>query len=191
MPITHDYYGYKMTHDTGFAPAATNGWLSLACCMPHVRKRARIGAWIAGFGGARYGYGCLIYLMQVSKSLSFDEYFRDPKFSGRMDNIYFKRDGVYQQAPDARTHKSVTEMKHDTSVDRVLLADRFLYLGENKIQVRKYFPAFEPKSRMYCVVDGDEVRRFVAWVFDGKGSGIKGYPHEPLLPSGSVLIKLA
>ena len=41
--------GYKMTHDTGFAPNPFHGALTLATCKPAVRLTRGRCDWVAGF----------------------------------------------------------------------------------------------------------------------------------------------
>ncbi len=78
-------YGYKMTHDTGFAPNPYHGVLTLATCKPLIRKCAKEGYWISGWTsnevqGKEQAYHFtdetqkLIYLAKVSKVISFKEY---------------------------------------------------------------------------------------------------------------------
>src|ERR1035441_6351290 len=124
-----------MTDDTGFAPCVTKSCLSLACCMTGVRKRAPENSWVAGFGGVGLGHGKLIYLMQVKRAMTFDEYFKANGLKGRLDNIYFKTNGKYEQVSTARYHTTLAESDHDTFVDRVLISTRFVYFGTNKIDV--------------------------------------------------------
>jgi hypothetical protein len=61
------------------------------------------------------------------------------------------------------------------------IATRFVYFGKQKIDVGRQFADFVPQARSYCYVDGIRVDAFVNWVFS-HGSGIKGRPHNPLLP---------
>lgn len=189
MPITHDYYGYKMTDDTGFAPSITNEQLVLACCMTQVRRRAPTDSWIAGWGGKAYGIGKVIYLMQVERCLTFDQYFREAKFKERVDNIYRRVSNHYEQIPDARCHRSQREKKHDLSVDRVLVASRFVYFGQKAISVADRFRDFVPRSRTYKAMDGPQVNEFAEWVLT-HGSGIKGDPHKALPPAPATLVQL-
>ena len=81
-------YGYKMTHDTGFAPNPYHGVLTLATCKPLIRKCAKEGFWISGWTsndvqGKEKMYHFkddsqkLIYLAKISKVLSFKEYWEN------------------------------------------------------------------------------------------------------------------
>jgi hypothetical protein len=94
---------YKMTHAAGFAPNIDDGILTLACCKPVIRRNANVGDWIAGFtstrktaGATKLGEEKLVYLMQVTEKLTFDEYWKKypqkrPQTSEDLgDNIYTK-----------------------------------------------------------------------------------------------------
>jgi hypothetical protein len=94
---------YKMTHTTGFAPNVDGGILTLACCKPVIRRVAEVDDWIAGFtsakntgGATKVGEEKLVYLMEVTEKLTFDEYWKKypqkrPKTSTDVgDNIYTK-----------------------------------------------------------------------------------------------------
>ena len=82
-------YGYKMTHDTGFAPNPYHGVLTLATCKPLIRKWAREGYWISGWTSnvvfdKEYKKHCftddsqkLIYLAKVKKVITFDKYWNE------------------------------------------------------------------------------------------------------------------
>src|ERR1700758_4385988 len=96
-------YSYVVARDYGFAPNPFYGVCTLATCKPAIRKGAGIGDWVVGTGGAANKLtGHLVYAMQVTEALSFDEYFADPRFqekkpdlSGSLkrafgDNIYYR-----------------------------------------------------------------------------------------------------
>jgi hypothetical protein len=190
MLVEHKYYGYKMTDDTGFAPCVTESCLSLACCKPDIRKRAPIGSWIAGFGGVALGSSKLIYLMQVERTMTFDEYFKCKGLQGRLDNIYFMKNGEHQQILNPRFHKTPDDKRHDTSVNRVLLARRFVYFGAGKVDVPNRFRGFIPRARTYCFADGEQVDAFFDWTF-AHGSGVAGIPHKPSRPSSMTLVHIS
>lgn len=42
---------YVMTDDSGYAPNPYWGYLTLACCMPDIRRKAKKDDWIIGFRG--------------------------------------------------------------------------------------------------------------------------------------------
>lgn len=147
--------GYKMTHDTGFAPNPFHGALTLATCKPTVRRTRGKGDWVAGFAskalvqnareyGVSIPYGGLVYLMQVTEEpLELSAYFNDPRFLKKRpildapdpeirsgDNIYWRdADELYQQLPN-NSHEQEA-MIHDTSGKNALVSTRFWYLGRN------------------------------------------------------------
>lgn len=147
--------GYKMTHDTGFAPNPFHGALTLATCKPAVRRKRSKGDWVAGFAskalvqsareyGVSIPYGGLVYLMQVTEEpLDLSAYFNDPRFLKKRpildardpeirtgDNIYWRdADGLYQQLPN-NSHEQEAKI-HDTSGKNALVSTRFWYFGRN------------------------------------------------------------
>lgn len=147
--------GYKMTHDTGFAPNPFHGALTLATCKPAVRRTRSKGDWVAGFAskalvqnardnGMTIPFGGLVYLMQVTEEpLELAAYFSDPRFLKKRpkldardlqvrfgDNIY-KRDvhGDYQQCRN-NSH-GVDAMPIDVGGVNALVSSRFWYFGRN------------------------------------------------------------
>lgn len=99
-----EFYSYIVARDFGFAPNPFGGYCTLCTCKPLIRKNAQVGDWILGTGAkTRYDIaGRLIFAMQVSEILSFEEYWNDrrfqnkkPRFNGSLkqcfgDNIYKK-----------------------------------------------------------------------------------------------------
>jgi hypothetical protein len=63
-----DIYVYKMVADNGGAPCVFRNLLSLAICKPKIRKSAKKGALIFGFGGKDYQER-LIYIAHVTSKL--------------------------------------------------------------------------------------------------------------------------
>jgi hypothetical protein len=139
---------YVVDRDLGFAPNPFHGVCSLATCKPLIRKKAQVGDWVIGVGGRRLNAtGKCIYAMEVSQTLSFNEYwlaaeFRDkrPVRNGTRvmmvgDNIYHRRAGN-DEWHQLDSHHSLAagvpnllNVKKDTSVDRVLLSRKFYYFG--------------------------------------------------------------
>jgi hypothetical protein len=82
------FYFYKMTTDSGGAPCVENGMLSLAICKPSIRRTARDGNIIIGFGGKKLGEK-LIYVAKISKVVVTGDYYRDnASYTNRQDCIY-------------------------------------------------------------------------------------------------------
>lgn len=162
-------YCYTMTHDTGFAPNPYHNVLTLATCKPLIRKYAKEGYWLAGWtGGAvhnkqgiidRKGAGRLIYLAQISKKLSFAEYWEkypekqpvetnDKRVKSKTDrgcsaivsncnNHNDCGDNIYK--PDKNdpsgfiqienNHHGKEQKEHDLSGEFVLVCKDFYYFG--------------------------------------------------------------
>ena len=82
---------YKMTHATGFAPNPFDGYLTLACCKPMIRKKGivNVGDWIVGIGsktmeanakGDKRTYdNKIIYAMKVCCLIPWTEYYQKCK----------------------------------------------------------------------------------------------------------------
>lgn len=73
-------YSYVVVRDYGFAPNPFWGVLTLATCKPIIRKNANVGDFVIGHATAAEG-NKIIYIMKVSKVITFDEYWNDKAFS--------------------------------------------------------------------------------------------------------------
>jgi hypothetical protein len=140
-------YSYVIDRDYGFAPNPFYGVCSLGTCKPVIRRKASIGDWVVGTGGARTKRtGRLIYAMKVSETMTFDEYFVDPRFqlkkpnlSGSLkqcfgDNIYSRdADGEWQQLDSHHSLQdgspNIENLATDTGTNRVLISTHFAYFG--------------------------------------------------------------
>jgi hypothetical protein len=147
--------GYKMTHDTGFAPNPFHGALTLATCKPRVRSTRKRGDWVAGFTskalmrmarekGLSIPYNGLVYLMEVTEEpLELSAYFNDLRFTKKRpklgalrpdercgDNIYYRdAEGLYRQLPN-NSHEP-DALPQDTGGKNALVSTRFWYFGRN------------------------------------------------------------
>jgi hypothetical protein len=147
-------YVYVVARDFGFAPNPFHGICTLATCKPTIRRVAVLGDWVIGMGGSKLkATGRCIFAMQVTRSMTFSEYWANPDFKRKRpsrngsrkamvgDNIYHQ-EGYPCTWRQADSHHSRPDgsadpynMSHDTSTDRVLLSDRFIYFGENAPRV--------------------------------------------------------
>lgn len=144
--------GYKLTHDSGFAPNPFHGTLTLATCMVKIRSTRQRGDWVAGFASAKLvdlarangveipSMG-LIYLARVSEVMSLGCYFEDPRFALKKnkidspheieragDNIYHHdATGAYAQVRNL--HHEPGYLPHDVSGINALVCADFWYLG--------------------------------------------------------------
>ncbi|WP_145980855.1 hypothetical protein [Magnetospirillum sp. ME-1] len=124
-------YRYVVKVDKGFSPNPYNKFCTLACCKPLIRKNARPGDWVIGFANSSRGNSRLIYAMQVGEVLSFDEYYKNNRFKGRIDNIYCEENGVLvQKQNDYHREK---DYDRDVSGRNALIArDGFWWYFGNK-----------------------------------------------------------
>jgi hypothetical protein len=139
---------YVVRYDFGFAPNPFGGACTLACCMPVIRRKARIGDWLIGMGGSELkATGRCIYAMKVTRDLSFDEYWNTQEFLGKRPVRNGTRrtivgDNVYHHDPESKkwlqencVHsqpngtQDIPNTNHDTQTDRVLISDEFYYFG--------------------------------------------------------------
>jgi Nucleotide modification associated domain 2 len=197
-------YSYVVRRDYGFAPNPFHGWCTLATCKPKIRSTAQRGDWVLGTGSKAYGLdGRIVYAMRVDEVCSFDQYWADPRFACKRprlrgslkqiygDNIYHRASsGAWEQAD---SHHSLAcgapnqlNVMHDTSVDRVLLSQRFVYFGERALAVPEEFRSFGEERKDVCmgrqghrVLTGAIREGFVAWLEETQQEwGVLGLPVE-------------
>lgn len=196
---------YVVRYDSGFAPNPFYGYCTLATCKPTIRRSARIDDWLVGCGSndktvLRGGH--LVYAMRITEILDFRSYGADPRFSMKIpyrtgsrkqscgDNIYFRdnKDSRWTQRDSFHSKPSGKQnsehVDRDTSVDRVLISNDFVYFGG-------YGPPFPDSLRDFhgldvCkagrgvtgIVDEDLISAFVAWIRSLPGTGYQGAPFE-------------
>jgi len=160
-------YSYVITHDTGFAPNPIGGYCTLACCKPDIRKTAEIGDWVVGTGYVRnYGNNKVAYAMKVTDKMTFDGYYQNPKFKGRIDNIYYKnKEGTYEQIKRPKYHGTKKQMKHDLHSEFVLISKEFVYFGNNAIiipDIMKWIIKKGPKHKSNF--SEKQIQIFTEWI---------------------------
>ena len=143
------FIAYRMTDDAGFAPNPFHKVLTLATCKPKIRKSANKGDWVIGLSSKTLSNTRdeIVYVMQVKEALAFNEYFKDKRFQKKKpnsksqktelgDNIYrFKNGKWFQSKNKSHDERSI---KRDTSVNRVLISNRFYYFGKETIAIPNY-----------------------------------------------------
>lgn len=133
--------------------------------------------------------------------MSFDAYWLDPRFllkrpvpNGSLkllygDNIYHH--GEKDRWCQADSHHSrpggirhLPNLERDTSVDRVLIADRFVYYGGDAIDIPQRFRAWGTPPVDVCiarqghaVASGPLAAAFVRWLLK-RPVGLVGFPAE-------------
>lgn len=194
-------YSYVVARDYGFAPNPFYGTCTLATCKPAIRRKAEVGDWVVGTGCAANALtGHLVFAMKVTETMTFGEYFADPRFQSKKPNLTgsLKQafgDNIYSAGPaggwrQLHSHHSLRDgspnpvnVTNDTNPNRLLLSDHFAYFGAAA-------PKIPPDVRShrgddicalrYHKVNFSEchVEQFLAW-FEGLGvRGQDGTPRE-------------
>ena len=192
-------YSYVVARDYGFAPNPFYGTCTLATCKPEIRKRAQVGDWIIGTGSSRRNKdGYLVYVMLVSETLTFSEYWESaqsrqkrPNLRGSKkqafgDNIYFKdKCGEWQQEDSHHSYRDGSANPHnisqDTQVDRILLSTDYAYWGDSGPQLPQAFRDYKgfdscAKRGHKCRFPEDMVSDFIGWF---QALAERGYLGEP------------
>lgn len=155
-------YSYVVARDYGFAPNPFFGFCTLATCKPVIRRTASIGDWIIGTGSkSRRRDGRLVYVMRVAEILTYDTYWRDPRFAKKRpnlrgskkqafgDNIYYREaaGGPWNQVnshhslPDG--HPNPRNVTNDTKSPSVLVGIEYAYWGGDGPKIPSEFRDFE------------------------------------------------
>ena len=142
-------HSYVIVRDYGFAPNPFHGVCTLATCKKIIRRMAVVGDWVTATGSAeRHRTGQLVCAMKVSETMSYTDYWNDPRFQLKKPVMNGSRmlgygDNIYSHAPDggwvqADSHHSLEggvpnpkNLNDDTETDKVLIAEDFWYFGSN------------------------------------------------------------
>jgi len=187
-------YSYVVKDDTGFAPNPFWGYCTLATCKDRVRLGAQKDDWVIGTGSKEnVGNDRLIYAMQVTEKLTFDEYFKDRRFRRKIpsgnegfrrlgDNIYC---GEVQRAPSAHSRENLSEENWRKTVEKdlrgkyVLVSEKghFYYYGKNARPIPKHLLYIKKKGPNYKrKFDQEQVESFLSWLKEDTRAEIKGEP---------------
>lgn len=130
---------YKVMYDSGGAPCVADGWLSLAICKPQIRRTARPGDRLWGFGGNNDDPpNRLIFVGDVSMRVGDGDYYRLNEFADRPDAIYrWSPDAELVPRDDARFHTDVNDHVRGKDIGtypeyanaNVLVCDDYRYFG--------------------------------------------------------------
>lgn len=198
-------HSYVVRYDSGFAPNPFYGYCTLATCKPAIRRIADVGDWVVGSGSNDRSVqrgGHLVYAMRVTEAMTFDEYDRDPRFESKKpyrngsrkqscgDNIYFRAaaGAPWQQRDSFHSHPDGSlnpdHIARDTSVNRVLISNDFVYLGGEGPE----FPdeLHDQQSRPLCKTgigfttfdDAQLVAKLEHWIRSLAVRGHQGAPFE-------------
>ena len=184
-------YSYIVKIDRGLAPNPFWGFCTLAVDTPnHKGIKPQKDDWIIGFSTKDRG-NALVYAMQVSETLYFDDYFNDPRFEDKKpdltgpwhkrcgDNFYqLGDDGLWIQRDNA-FHDNDEDRIRDTKHPYVFVAENYYYFGKKSIKLPAEFQSLIFDQRGYKfnfnpkIVDG-----FIAWLGKNHKPGIHGDPKD-------------
>lgn len=169
-------YTYIVASDTGFAPHPFDNYLSLACCKPVIRRTAKIKDWIIGLGSVNnVGNEKIIYAMEVTEKIHFNDYYKDKRFKNRADNIYHISKGEWKQKEN--NFHNENDIKHDTNTEFVLISDNYYYFGKNAIPIPDEFKNNIKGGRGHRNnYSGVFIHKVLAWLKENYSPGIYAKP---------------
>lgn len=193
---------YPMSYDLGFAPNPYNGFCTLACCKPRIRRVAKTGDWVIGMGGTKLrAAGRCVFAMRVTEAMTFDQYSTDPRFLTRRpvrngtrkklvgDNVYSRAsiEDAWLQADCVHSLEDGTQCQantdHDTQTNRVLISDHFIYFGSSAPSVPQWLleDVGFIRIRDYCAPPLERCDDLMNWVAEQSPEGfgrVLGVPFD-------------
>lgn len=183
--MTTKIYRYVVKTDQGSAPNPCDGYCTLAICKPGIRKTAGKGDWIIGFRSGSDDQ--VIYVMKVSETMTFTDYWHDQRFETRKpllsplsDNIY-RPDGkgkVKQVDNQVHPNKPKT-IERDLSGINVLVSKKFWYFGESSPRFDRDLTHLIHKGIGHSVHTNrqeSDVSRLKEWLSLHGATGVHGNP---------------
>ena len=175
-------FSYVVLRDFGFAPNPFNGYCTLATCKPDIRRVAAIGDIVIGTGTkSKILDGRLIYYMEITEKVTFNEYWEDKKFFDKRpfvrgslvqmygDNIYHKFNGIWYQENSHHSYENGTinyrNLNRDTKVDAVLISNKFFYFGKANLKIPTKFNCLYRNLRKHLKIEDEEIiTEFSDWL---------------------------
>ena len=194
-------YSYVVARDFGFAPNPFYQFCTLGTCKPKIRRRAEVGDWVVGTGSKTCGRaGHLVFVMQVTEIISFNDYWLDPRFEQKKpnlrgskkqafgDNIYYRDQNVrkwhqldsHHSYPDGTPN--IRNINNDTQTDRVLISDDYIYWGGKGPEIPATYRNFDGFDLCKvgvghkCNFPDNMVNEFVDWIQSLEDQGYCGPP---------------
>lgn len=196
-------YSYVVLRDYGFAPNPFHRYCTLATCKPNVRATAEPGDIVLGTAtveAQRFPAGQGVFAMEVSEAMTFDDYWNDERFHAKRpvlngsrkfqygDNIYHHvgEDWIQSDSHHSFPNGVVNpdQLTRDTSRDRVLVSERFVYWGGSGPVLPKRYQAGGRHRVVHhgvghsCRFDSETVAAFRQWLDPHLGVGFRGMPFD-------------
>lgn len=189
-------YRYVIDHDMGFSPNPFHGVCTLANCKPVIRRVAKVGDFVMGFGSMASAIsGRLIYWMQVEEIVTYDEYWFDPRFELKKpvvngSHLKFHGDNIYHTGENGEVHQAWSfhslpdgqpnpaNVTTDTgSTNRILVGTLFGYYGKDALEVPANLASVIAKGRGHRTrLSGCAPDEVVDWLVDQTPHGFHGEP---------------
>lgn len=143
-------FTYTVPFDDGAAPNPFNGLCTLAICKPAIRRVAKVGDWVAGFGSkfAPSGdlSGRLVYAMRVTEVVTLADYDKlaSTRWPHRVPDVQSTAlqdrlgDCIYDYSSGLPPRQRVSvhgpeNISTDLSGDNALISNDFYYFGSRAI----------------------------------------------------------
>ncbi len=182
---------YIVRYDSGLAPNPFWGQCTLSCCKPVVRRTAEVGDVVVGLTPKTGGHR-VVYVMRVSKKMTFAEYWNARAFQKKKPNsqgseLYQVGDNIYRPLLNGnyaqqKSRHTVKDKPRDLSGRHVLASNDFVYFGAEAIELPKKFRRLivgrghRKISATASKQDARFVAEFDAW-FAEQPRGRHGTPH--------------
>ncbi|MEX0661200.1 MAG: hypothetical protein WEA58_10175 [Balneolaceae bacterium] len=175
---------YIVARDYGFSPNPFGEYCTLSCCKPRIRRNVNVGDWVFGTGSKKYNIaGKLVFAMNVSERLTFQEYWDDPRFEYKKpimngslvqmygDNIYY-RDSNTKNWNQENSHHSLPNgtvnghnLERDIRGKFVLVSKNFYFFGKSAIEIPIRFKTQVCTSTQgHKNVDNNVANKFLNWL---------------------------
>ena len=182
---------YVVVHDKGLAPNPFWGYCTLAVCTPnHMGIRLEQGDWIVGFSPVEKN-NKIVYAMQVSEIISFDDYYSDPRFADKKpvvkgtwkqkcgDNMYFRDDNGEWCQHSSLFHRDPEIIEKDIKHPRVFVSEYFYYFGDKMTTVPiEYCDLVWKRQGCKCNHNPDIALSFLRWLEKKFKPGVLGMPTD-------------
>jgi hypothetical protein len=183
-------YSYVVKKDRGLAPNPFWGYCTFAVCTPnHMGICAKKGDWIIGTTPVPLG-SKLVYSMQISEVLCFDDYYNDARFEKKKpnvkgswqqrcgDNMYYIDKGKWKQHHSAY-HCDLADTEKDLKHPYVFVAEHFYYFGNKAVEIPLEYQSLIWK-RHGCKHkhNPDTVKGFLVWLQKTYKPGVLGKPSD-------------
>ena len=192
-------YSYKMTNDCGFAPNPFYGVMTLATCKKLIRLNRNPAdnpnLFIAGFSsvelnGDPVGHERLVFIMKVSRRISFTAYFNSSPYQIKKldiqngDWMNQQGDNLYCSANNEcgfeRIH-SINHCNNNSMIDdwegkNVLISREFFYFGSEPLIIENHFKINIPRGRHPYGLSTEDCKDLWQFLKDNKQSNVLLHP---------------